>query len=84
MNQGFKNFLLEDAKKWTEDSKVKILHMLKHDPEQLKVRVNDNIVDWGVQYCLKVGNALFRTGDEADEFMDGLRELFKDELEAME
>lgn len=84
MNQGFKVFLLEDAKKWTESSKAKILHMLKHDSEQLKINVNNNLLDWGTQYCFKEGKELRCTGDEADELMEGWRELFKDELEAME
>ncbi len=84
MDTGFKNFLLDDAKKW-EDGPIKeaTLMMLKHNPDQLKANIAFNLQEWAMAYCVESGEIVFSmsTDDDAGEIMEGWKEMFAEDLE---
>jgi len=86
MDEGFKEFLIEDAKKWDAETRLGIARMLKDDPAQLKKNILGNLMDWGTTYTLKKRASVFSEYSplDADELMEAWREILKEELAAVE
>jgi hypothetical protein len=86
MDKGFKEFLLEDAKKWNPETRLGIAKMLKTDAAQLKNNILDNLMDWATVYCVQKGVAVIseRSSLDTDELMEAWREILKKELATVE
>lgn len=84
MNQEFKDFLLEETKKWPEGNKTLVLDALKNRPDKLKAFIMSSFDDWAGAYAMKSRKVLHvRYEEDSNDLMEAWRELFKDELAAL-
>jgi hypothetical protein len=86
MHEGFKEFLLDDAKKWNSETRLGIAKLLKGNPEQLKISILRNLMAWGTVYVLQKGESVFSENalSDANELMAAWRVILKDELAVIE
>ena len=85
MDPEFKAWLKNMASKWPRETKDCFLDLAKHNPEQARNVIAQNLEGWGHAYVIKVNKPVVcqNPNSEAQEVFEMFKELYAEELGAM-